>query len=307
MPSIIRSVPAALLVAVALSSVAVTAPIPTAGARSGPPLPQLQNALNAASRAARRHHTLPPAAYARIRRLAIAADAALPDASWHCRAALHAAKRLPHDRHRRARILTDLRRAQAGLTACRRRSHQHTTTTDNATTTTTTGSTTTTPPTGRPTTPTTSAVTGSVHWPNGDPAANTPLTFFPQGYSLDELTPSVTVQTDATGAYALTECPCQALVGWLMVPENHSPDAFNGGRDCWILMGTDDGTTGGVSAQPPAQLDWNIPDWPCSSTPYNPSDAASVVAALQQQQQDPNDQPDVGYAGTWQDARARIQ
>src|SRR5919199_277349 len=88
---------------------------PTRGATSPSPLSRLAQALNTAQRAARRGRVLPAAAYVRIRRAAIAVQAAAPRTSPACRLALPAARRLPADRRRRARLLGDLRRARGGM------------------------------------------------------------------------------------------------------------------------------------------------------------------------------------------------
>jgi hypothetical protein len=90
-----------------------------------------------------------------------------------------------------------------------------------------------------------------------------------------------------------------------MVPQNHSPEPFNGGRDCWLPMQTG-GTIGGVAAHPGDTVSWRMLDAPCDDVPYNPANAREVIEGLVEQQDAPNHQPDVGWSGTWQDARRRL-
>jgi hypothetical protein len=159
-------------------------------------------------------------------------------------------------------------------------------------------------PTQQPAPDDSGALEGRVVWPSGQPATNVQLVFYPQGYSSDTGTPYDQIPTDEQGRYVLTDCPCNGLVGFLYVPASTADNPFNGGRDCWLLMGAD-GTATGLNVTTGTQLDWQALNMPCDSNNFDPTQVQPVVGELLQQATDPANSQDFGYAGTWQDAQRR--
>lgn len=108
------------------------------------------------------------------------------------------------------------------------------------------------------------SVTGTVTWPDGQPAANASVYF----YNYD---PGFTAngwydgkygvqQLPADGSYSLSGCPCQDLTAYLYIP------APSGGQDCWIIMQDDTQTYSGLPASPGDVINWQAKDLPCSPT-----------------------------------------
>ena len=152
-------------------------------------------------------------------------------------------------------------------------------------------------------------MTVNVHWPGGSPASGAPVIVYPHGVGGGSILDVDGFQgkADANGRFTVSGCPCQLSI-WFYEPHDSSTDPFNGGRDCWIIA-TYNNQLDLVTATPGDILDWKILDIPCSSTPYNPRDAQSVFPGLLQQQSEVSAGQvgqDFGYAGSWQQARARL-
>jgi|tagenome__1003787_1003787.scaffolds.fasta_scaffold20745590_1 hypothetical protein len=151
-------------------------------------------------------------------------------------------------------------------------------------------------------------VSGTMMWPDGEPARNILFEAYPQGVGnggIGNETP-VEGQTNSQGSYAFDGCPCQFSM-WLLQPETPGRGPFDGGRDCWIPMAHDNAIDL-VPADPGDTLDWTVVDVPCSDTPYNPRDFDSSAQQLTDQQNAylaGQDTDFSGYAGPWQQARQR--
>ena len=61
-------------------------------------------------------------------------------------------------------------------------------------------------------------VTGTITWPDGHPAADTQVFWYPGGYTPDPARPPAESQIPADGGYSLAGCPCSQLTGYLHVP-----------------------------------------------------------------------------------------
>ena len=174
------------------------------------------------------------------------------------------------------------------------------------------------PPTSQPPPPPTSqqpdpppsntsndAVTGTVSWPDGQPAAGASVYFY-------DYEPQISLDTGgwsngkyavptlpSDGSYSLTGCPCNDLTAYIYLPGQPGGDPNNGGQDCWIIMQDDSGNYTGDPANPGDVINWQVLDMPCDSTWYaSDQSAVQSTASLLAQQS-------VGYAGTWQAAEAR--
>jgi hypothetical protein len=139
------------------------------------------------------------------------------------------------------------------------------------------------------------SVTGTVTWPDGNPAANASVYFYNYdpgftagGWSDGEYQVQ---QLPADGSYSLPGCPCQDLTAYLYVP------ATSGGQDCWIIMQDDSQTYVGRQANPGDAINWRALDMPCSPTWYT-SDQPTVQSEYTTVLPSLN-------SGTWQSAEAR--
>jgi hypothetical protein len=139
------------------------------------------------------------------------------------------------------------------------------------------------------------SVTGTVTWPDGNPAANASVYFYnydpgftASGWSDGEYQVQ---QLPADGSYSLPGCPCQDLTAYLYVP------ATSGGQDCWIIMQDDSQTYVGRQANPGDAINWRALDMPCSPTWYT-SDQPTVQSEYTTVLPSLN-------SGTWQSAEAR--
>lgn len=153
-------------------------------------------------------------------------------------------------------------------------------------------------------------VTGTITWPDGTPARNIELTFYPQVFSGSSGTSYVEARTDQSGAYSIQGCPCDSLVGFVSQPAG-SGGPYEGGRACWILMTSPSGYEG-VRVDDGQTLNWRVLDIPCNQNYYSPSDAGRIQGLMNGIQQqlnqgvDPNNiGNDGGYAGPWQAERDR--
>lgn len=145
------------------------------------------------------------------------------------------------------------------------------------------------------------SVTGTVTWPDGQPAANASVYFYnhdpgfsASGWSDGEYQVQ---QLPADGSYSLPDCPCQDLTAYLYVPATPGADPANGGQDCWIIMQDGNQAYSGRRASPGDDINWQALDMPCSSTWY-----ASDQAAVQSEQA--TVLPSFN-SGSWQSAEAR--
>jgi hypothetical protein len=149
------------------------------------------------------------------------------------------------------------------------------------------------------------AVTGTVSWPDGQPAAGASVYFY-------DYEPQISLDTGgwsngkysvptlpSDGSYSLIGCPCNDLTAYIYLPGQPGGDPNNGGQDCWIIMQDDSGDYVGDPANPGDVINWQALDMPCDSTWYaSDQSAVQSTASLLAQQS-------VGYAGTWQAAEAR--
>jgi hypothetical protein len=149
------------------------------------------------------------------------------------------------------------------------------------------------------------AVTGTVSWPDGQPAAGASVYFY-------DYEPQISLDTGgwsngkyavptlpSDGSYSLTGCPCTDLTAYIYLPGQPGGDPSNGGQDCWIIMQDDSGNYAGDPANPGDVINWQALNMPCDSTWYaSDQSAVQSTASLLAQQS-------VGYAGTWQAAEAR--
>ncbi len=117
------------------------------------------------------------------------------------------------------------------------------------------------------------SVTGTITWPDGQPAANASVYFFnyDPGFSASGWYDgeSGVQQLPADGSYSLSGCPCQDLTAYLYIP------APPGGQACWIIMQDDNQTYSGRLANPADVINWQALDLPCSPTWYT-SDQSTV-------------------------------
>jgi hypothetical protein len=149
------------------------------------------------------------------------------------------------------------------------------------------------------------AVTGTVSWPDGQPAAGASVYFY-------DYEPQISLDTGgwsngkywvptlpSDGSYSLGGCPCNDLTAYIYLPGQPGGDPDNGGQDCWIIAQDDSGNYAGDPANPGDVINWQALNMPCDSTWYASDQAAvqSTASLLAQQS--------VGYAGTWQAAEAR--
>lgn len=123
------------------------------------------------------------------------------------------------------------------------------------------------------------SVTGTISWPNGDPAAGASVYFYnydpgftPVGWSDGQYEVQ---QLPADGSYSLGGCPCQDLTAYIYVPATAGADPQNGGQACWIIMQDDNQNFSGRPANPGDVINWQALDLPCSPTWYT-SDQSTV-------------------------------
>lgn len=145
------------------------------------------------------------------------------------------------------------------------------------------------------------SVTGTVTWPDGQPAANASVYFYnydpgfsASGWSDGEYQVQ---QLPADGSYSLPDCPCQDLTAYLYVPATPGADPANGGQDCWIIMQDDNQTYWGRQASPGDTINWRALDMACSPTWYT-SDQPTVQSEYTTVLPSLN-------SGSWQSAEAR--
>jgi hypothetical protein len=147
------------------------------------------------------------------------------------------------------------------------------------------------------------AVTGTVTWPGGHPAAGASVYFYnhdpgftASGWSHGEYQVQ---QLPTDGSYSLVGCPCGDLTAYLYM--SSTPGA---GRDCWIIMRT---TAMPIRESRPVLGDvvnWQALNMLCSPTWYT-SDQSTVQsqAAVIDPSQNGGDYST--SAGTWQAAELR--
>ena len=118
------------------------------------------------------------------------------------------------------------------------------------------------------------AIWGTVYWPDMSPASNVQVDLMPDGPT-DNLSwvapdaPQVQFRTDANGQYAASACPCDALMGFLIMDDGQFP--------CQMIMGAEapggpTPTTSagvlkmlqGVQAQPGDNVNWIIAPIRCT-------------------------------------------
>lgn len=147
------------------------------------------------------------------------------------------------------------------------------------------------------------AVTGTVTWPDGHPAANVQVYWYVGGYSLDSPVDYAISHIGADGSYSIGGCPCSPLTGYLFVPSTYGADPLNGDRDCWIILQAR-GTYQGITANPGDVIDWQALDVPCAAHMYR-----SGQSDVQQEAQMLNPATNGGdysaSGGSWQDAETR--
>ena len=128
------------------------------------------------------------------------------------------------------------------------------------------------------------SVTGTVKWPDGNPAAGASVYFNNHDAGFDGSGSgwsqgqngnwSEKLQLPANGSYSLSGCPCADLTAYLYVPASVMSPA-NGGWDCWIIMQDDSQNYSGLQANPGDVINWQALDLPCSRMFYT-SDQATV-------------------------------
>jgi len=152
------------------------------------------------------------------------------------------------------------------------------------------------------------AVTGTVTWPDGNPAANASVYFYnydpgftASGWSDGEYEVR---PLPADGSYSLGGCPCGDLTAYLYVPSTPGADPANGGQDCWIIMQDDNGTYSGRQAKPGDVINWQALDMPCSPTWYT-SDQSTVQSQATALDPRLNGGDYSAFAGYWPAAELR--
>lgn len=138
------------------------------------------------------------------------------------------------------------------------------------------------------------SVTGTVSWPDGQPAANVSIYFnnHETGFAGSDWTQHDSAnswyqvqQLPADGSYSLPGCPCGDLTAYLLVPSAVMSPA-NGGWDCWIIMQDDSQNYSGRQANPGDVINWQALNLPCSPTIYTSdpptvqSEASTVLPSL---------------------------
>jgi hypothetical protein len=135
-------------------------------------------------------------------------------------------------------------------------------------------------------------VTGTVTWPDGEPASNAVIAFFPYGYGFGGQSNGVIqVPTDAQGQYAISGCGCDALGATYYL--NYSRNA---GSNCYIIMQSDSGSYT-VTASPGDVANWRMLDMPCSKNYLTPATLGKTFALMQSH-------PEIS-SGSWRQARLR--
>jgi hypothetical protein len=141
-------------------------------------------------------------------------------------------------------------------------------------------------------------VSGRIFWPDGQPAANVRVDFYPNGYPFggQQYNP-VQVVTGADARYGLQGCGCAALGVTVDIPPSGNGDAQHGGDSCYIMAAT----TGGqlTTAATGGTVNWRMIDMPCSQNYITPDSLRENIAIMQN---DP-----LSSGGTWQDARRRVE
>lgn len=141
-------------------------------------------------------------------------------------------------------------------------------------------------------TPDSTDVTGTVTWPDGEPARNMVIVFYPNGYPFGgQSGGAVQDSTDSQGQYTIRGCGCAALGATY-----HLGTSRNGGNNCYIIMQTDNGSYA-AAASPGDVVNWKMVDMPCSRNYLTPASAASSIALLRSH-------PEIS-GGSWQQARQR--
>jgi hypothetical protein len=152
------------------------------------------------------------------------------------------------------------------------------------------------------------AVTGTVTWPDGHPAAGASVYFYnhdpgftASGWSDGEYQVQ---QLRTDGFYSLVGCPCGDLTAYLYIPSTPGADPANGGRDCWIIMRDANDTYSGIEASPGDVVNWQALNMLCSPNWYT-SDQSTVQSQATVIDPSQNGGDYSTYAGTWQAAQLR--
>lgn len=140
-------------------------------------------------------------------------------------------------------------------------------------------------------------VEGTITWPDGIPAANALIDFYPNGYPYGGQAGGERLQTDQQGRYTLGNCPCSDLGASYFLPIGGGSAWNNGGNECIIMLATADGALTGP-AQPGDDVNWQMVNMPCSSNYLRPDSLNQEIAAIQAD-------PQQLSGGNWWEARAR--
>jgi hypothetical protein len=139
-------------------------------------------------------------------------------------------------------------------------------------------------------------VTGTVTWPNGDPAANAEIDIYPNGYPYAGSSGGeFTTTTDAAGRYLIQDCGCNQLGATF-----HLGADRNGGYQCYIMMYAVAEQAFEVSAPDGGNVDWRMVDMPCSQVYLTPQSLQKNLAILKSN-------PQRLSGGSWQQAEQRTQ
>lgn len=122
-------------------------------------------------------------------------------------------------------------------------------------------------------------VAGAITWPDGHPAANTQVFWYPGGYTPDPARPPAESQIPADGGYSLAGCPCSQLTGYLHVPPPSLAWPADKIPGCWIILRAR-GTYTGITARPGEVINWRALAMPCAPAPFS-SDPAHVRQEIQ--------------------------
>jgi hypothetical protein len=156
-------------------------------------------------------------------------------------------------------------------------------------------------------------VTGTVSWPDGNPAANADVYFYNyqptvlgagwSGDYVDGYYEVVPVQSN--GSYSLGGCPCGDLSAYLYIPGVSGEGPQSGGSDCWIILADDAGNYSGRPADPGEVINYSALNMPCDPTWYASDQQAvqSEYGVLTQAEQDGESGL---WGGTWQAAEQRV-
>jgi hypothetical protein len=166
------------------------------------------------------------------------------------------------------------------------------------------------PPTAPSGQPNPGAVTGTISWPDGNPAVNADVYFYDHEPQIALATGGwydgtyKVEQLPADGSYSLGGCPCTDLTAYLYIPGTPGAVPDNGGNDCWIIMQDDSGSFTGTPANPGDVINWQARDMPCDNNYYvsDPTVVQGIPAQIDPAQ---NGGDYCCYGGSWQAAEAR--